>query len=145
MLKAVFDSTVIVSAFLTPSGLAGELIKLAKAGEYNLILSSQIIDEARATLRTHKKLQKKYRYSDEEMAYFFSRLQNFATFVSELPEIRITDDSDDDFIIATAVKAAADYLVAWDNDLLTLGNYVDIQIITPKAFLLILRNQPQRQ
>jgi len=79
------------------------------------------------------------------MAYFFSRLQNFATFVSELPEIRIVRDSDDDFIIATAVKAAADYLVAWDNDLLTLGNYVDIQIITPKAFLLILRNQPQRQ
>lgn len=145
MLKVVFDSTVIVGAVLTPSGLAGELIKRAKAGEFILTLSQEIIDEARATLRTHKKMREKYRYSDEEVAYFFSSLQRIVSIVGELPAIQVVRDPNDDFIIATTVKAAADYLVAWDNDLLTLGNYANTPIITPKAFLQILQNQDQKE
>lgn len=144
MLKVVFDSTVIVGAVLTPSGLAGELIKRARAGEFLLTLSQEIIDEARATLRTHKKMREKYRYSDEEVAYFFSSLQRLVSIVSELPTVQVVRDPNDDFIIATTVKAAADYLVAWDNDLLTLGSYANTQIITPKAFLQVLQNPDQK-
>ena len=66
MLKAVFDSTIIVSALLTPSGLTGRLIERARAGEFSLVLSQGIIDESRATLHTNKKLQRQYRYSDED-------------------------------------------------------------------------------
>ena len=138
MLKAVFESTVIVSALLTPSGLAGALIKRAKAGDFVLILSQEIIDEARATLRTHQKLRKKYRYSDEEVAYFFSGLRQTVSLVSDLPSIQVVRDPNDDFIIATAIKAGADYLVAWDKDLLTIGTYQNISILTPEAFLQLL-------
>ena len=125
--------------------MAGELIKRAKAGEFNLTLSQDIIDEARATLRTHKKMREKYRYSDEEVAYFFSGLQNAVSIVSELPTVQAVRDPNDDFIIATSVKASADYLVAWDNDLLALGTYSNILIITPKTFLKILKKLKQEE
>lgn len=145
MLKAVFDSTVIVSAVLTPTGLAGELIKRAKAGNFVLALSQEIIDEVRATLRKHKKLRQQYRYSDEEVAYFISGLRNFVTVISDLPTIQVVRDPNDDFIVATAIKANADYLVARDNDLLILGAHDNILIVTPEAFFQILQNQTQEQ
>lgn len=138
MLKAVFDSTIIVSALLTPSGLTGRLIERARAGEFSLLLSQGILDESRATLHTNKGLQRKYRYSDEEVAFFFSRLQSAITLVSDLPTIQVVRDPNDDFILATAVKAGADYLVARDNDLLTLGAYQAIRIITPNEFAVVL-------
>ncbi len=145
MPKAVFDSTVIDSAILTPTGLAGELIKRVKTGDFVLALSQEIIDEARATLRTHNKLRQQYRYSDEEVAYFFSGLRNFVTIVSDLPIIQVVCDPNDDFIVATAIKANADYLVTHDKDMLTLGSYETILIITPKAFFQILQNQSQEE
>ncbi|MEP7343100.1 MAG: putative toxin-antitoxin system toxin component, PIN family [Acidobacteriota bacterium] len=138
MVKAVFDLTIIVSAILKPAGITGELINRARAGDFVLLLSQEIIDESRATLRTHKKLRKQYRYTDEEVAYFFSRLRNIVTIVSDLPFVRIVRDPNDDFIIATAVKAEADYLVARDKDLLVLGAHRNTQIVSPEMFLRIL-------
>lgn len=92
---------------------------------------------------TREHLRRRYRYSDEEVAYFISGLRNFATIVNELPTIQIVRDPNDDFIIATAVKANAEYLVARDKDLLTLGRHENISIITPKDFLQILKNNTQ--
>ena len=90
-------------------------------------------------------MREKYRYSDEEVAYFFSGLQNAVSIVSELPTVQAVRDPNDDFIIATSVKASADYLVAWDNDLLALGTYSNILIITPKTFLKILKKLKQEE
>jgi putative PIN family toxin of toxin-antitoxin system len=64
MVRAVFDTTIIVSALLTPSGLARALIERAKAEEFTLVLSQEIVDEYFKTLRTHKRLRKDYGYSD---------------------------------------------------------------------------------
>ncbi|MGE0883179.1 MAG: putative toxin-antitoxin system toxin component, PIN family [Blastocatellales bacterium] len=101
------------------------------------------ITEVQKRLFTREHLRRRYRYSDEEVAYSISGLRNFATIVNELPTIQIVRDPNDDFIIATAVKANAEYLVARDKDLLTLGRHENISIITPKAFLQILKNNTQ--
>jgi predicted nucleic acid-binding protein len=45
-------------------------------------------------------------------------------------------------IIACAVAAAADYVVSRDEDLLSLGMYEGITMITPEAFMEVLRGQP---
>ena len=44
-------------------------------------------------------------------------------------------------IIATAVAAKADYLVTGDKDLLSLGSYRGIGIVTPEAFMGVLREK----
>ncbi len=44
-------------------------------------------------------------------------------------------------IVACAVAAQADYLVARDRDMLSLGEYESISIVTPEEFLQALRQQ----
>ncbi len=48
-------------------------------------------------------------------------------------------DADDDAILATAVAARADLLVTGDKDLLVLGSYNGIPIVTPDQCLVRLR------
>ncbi len=44
-------------------------------------------------------------------------------------------------IVATALKAKADYLVTRDKDLLSLSGYHGIQIVTPEEFMGVLREE----
>lgn len=141
--KVVFDSSVLVAALLTPKGLSRSLIERARLKEFELCLSPEIITETQQRLFTRRHLRERYGYSDEEVAYFISRLRNFVTIVTDLPAVQVVRDPNDDFIIATAIKAKAEYLVARDKDLLTLGTHENILIITPEAFLQILKNQAQ--
>jgi len=50
MIKAVFDTTVLVAALLTPKGLSRGLIERARAKEFELCLSPEIIAETRSRL-----------------------------------------------------------------------------------------------
>jgi predicted nucleic acid-binding protein len=45
MTRAVFDSSVLISAFLRPGGLSDELLALATRGEFQLVLAPEIILE----------------------------------------------------------------------------------------------------
>jgi predicted nucleic acid-binding protein len=40
----------------------------------------------------------------------------------------------DDHILACAISAKTDYLVTGDNDLLVLGQFGGVKIVTPKTF-----------
>mgnify|MGYP001010084740 CR=1 FL=1 len=141
MIKAVFDTTVLVAALLTPKGLSRALIDCAKANEFELCLSAEIITETHSRLLKHQHLRKQYRYSDEEVAYFISGLRYRVTLVSDLPPVQVVRDPNDDFVLATALKASANYLVAYDKGLLVLGTYSNIQIVKPEPFAQLLREQ----
>lgn len=141
MIKAVFDSSVLVAALLTPKGLSRSLIELTRSRTFELCLSPEIIAEVQKRLFTRKHLRERYGYSDEEVVYFISSLRNFVTVITDLPTVQIVRDPNDDFIVATAIKAKVEYLVARDKDLLTLGAYENISIITPEVFFQILKNQ----
>jgi predicted nucleic acid-binding protein len=62
-----------------------------------------------------------------------------AVVVTDLPDIRVVRDPNDDMILACAIAAGADYLIARDNDLLSLGEYKGIKMLTPEAFLEVMR------
>jgi predicted nucleic acid-binding protein len=57
---------------------------------------------------------------------------------------RATRDPDDNRILEAAAAAAgrADVIVSGDDDLLSLGNYEGILIVSPVAFLLMLQEAP---
>ena len=59
--------------------------------------------------------------------------------MAQLPETRVVErDPKDDMIIACAVAVSANYIINRDRDLLDLGNYQQIQIVTPEHFMRIL-------
>ena len=139
-LTAVIDSTVLVSAFLTEGGVSAELLHFAREGVFLVFLSEEILSETEHTLG-YERIRERYTYTDDDVADFLNRLRLAATLVDELPHVTVVRDPNDDMVIATAERAQAVYIVTRDRDLLTLQQYEDITMITPEAFIAIVRKR----
>ena len=60
--------------------------------------------------------------------------------MTDLPQLAVViRDPNDDMVIATAQRAQAAYIVTRDKDLLSLQYYEGITMITPEAFIAIVR------
>ena len=141
MARAVLDTSVLVSALLTPEGVPGQLLDRAEEGIFVLCISSAILDETRRVLLREPKLQARYSYSAANVETFCEGLIALADLVVELPELPgvVPLDPKDDMIVATAVAASAAYLVTGDRrHLLVLGQYEGIRIMSPRALLELL-------
>ncbi len=135
----MFDTTVLISAFLSRSGVAGELLDLTGRA-FDLYLAPDIIAEARGVLLTRSRLRKGSGYSDEEVEEYCRASEELAQVVRDPPPLTgVVRDVEDDVIVAAAEAAQADYLVARDRDLLDLGSYEGIAVVTPEAFRGLLR------
>jgi putative PIN family toxin of toxin-antitoxin system len=140
MLRAVLDSTVLVSAFLTPGGAADTLIDYAKAGRFICALAEDIYEETARVLLITTRLRRRYAYTDGDVRDYIQSLRLAAELVSDLPPlVGIVRDPNDDMIVACAVAAAADYVVTRDDDLLSLETYEGITMVTPEGFLALVR------
>lgn len=141
-LRVVLDSVVAVSAFLT-EGLTADLVSQCQEN-VNLYTAEEILQETRRVLLEKPHIRNRYKYSSEQVEVFINHLRNISTVVAQLPEIRVIErDPKDDMIIACAVAVSANYIVSRDRDLLDLGNYQQIQIITPEEFIHILRRETE--
>jgi uncharacterized protein len=126
MAKAVLDSSVLISAFLTPQGAPGRILDAAERGVFVVCLSPEILTETHHVLVREPKLRARYGYGEEQVEAFCDGLVAVAELVSGLPELAgaVPLDPKDDVIVATAVAAGADYLVTGDRrQLLALGQY----------------------
>jgi len=91
------------------------------------------------------------RLSATEKAAILRLLRVHAGLVTPDPSVRgVCRDPDDDPVIGTAVAATADYLVTGDGDLLALGEYQGVRIVSARQFLAVLdaaegetRGEPQ--
>jgi putative PIN family toxin of toxin-antitoxin system len=98
-----------------------------------------ILIETQHTL-AYSRIRERYDYTDEDVADFLNRIRVAANLVTELPQVTVvTRDPNDDMVIATAVCAQAAYIVTRDKDLLSLQQYEDITVISPEAFMAIIR------
>jgi putative PIN family toxin of toxin-antitoxin system len=139
--RAVIDSTVLVSAFLTEGGISAELLRYAREGIFVVALSEELLTETEHTL-SYSRIRASYTYSDEDVTDFFNRLRLAAELITDLPKLTgIVRDPNDDMIIATAQRVEAAYIVTRDKDLLSLEMYENITILTPEAFMAILRER----
>lgn len=139
--RVVFDSVVLVSAFLTRDGLAAELLKRC-SDQMQLYATEVILDEIRRVLVERNYIRKRYTYKDEQVEQCLQRVRALATVVSPLPDIKVIErDPKDDAILACAVAARAEYLVSRDPHLLDLKSYQHISILSPEAFIRVLRGQ----
>jgi uncharacterized protein len=139
MPSAVLDSTILVSAFLTPGGAADAVLQHGMADRFLCCLSEEIIAETAQRLLSPR-LQERYAYAAADAHAFAAILRAAFLIVSDLPPLSgIVRDPNDDMILACAAAASASYVVTRDLDLLTLGTYGETAIITPEAFLGLLR------
>ena len=143
MLSAVLDSTVLISAFLAQRGVSNELLRHARAGAFLLYLSEEILHEAQGVLLDEERRHhQRYHYPNEEAIHFIEGLRAFAHLVTDLPQVTVViRDPNDDMVVATAQRAQAAYIVTRDKDLLSLQCYEGITMITPEAFIAIVRER----
>ena len=145
MRRAVFDSTVLVSAFLRPGGLSDQLLLLAAQGDFDLVLAPEIIGETWRKLLTSDRIRRRYAYSDERVHRFCRGLLRICDLVRGLPPIvAVARDPNDDMVIACAVKGQAESIITRDKDLLSISPYRGVTIITPEAFRQQLRDAGYR-
>ncbi len=140
VLTAVIDSTVLMSAFLTEGGVSAELLRYAREGVFLVFLSEDILTETEHTL-AYPRIRERYTYTDDDVSDFLNRLRIAANLVDELPHLMVVRDPNDDMVVATAVRAQAAYIVTRDRDLLSLQHHEGITMITPEAFIAIVRER----
>jgi uncharacterized protein len=127
--KAVFDTNVLIAAFLTEGICSGLLIRARKQA-FNLVLCDDIIREFEGILI------KKFKLTSTDIPEISAIVSEAASEILHNldPIPNICRDPNDDMIIACAIDAAADYIVTGDEDLLILKRYKDIVIINPRNF-----------
>ncbi len=137
MVRVVFDTNVFVSAFIQPKSPPGRLLAgLIEGDKFELVLSTAILDEVGRALR-YPKVRKRIRLDDDDLDLRVAMLGILSTMVSVSSRTvtGVSRDPDDDAILAAAVEGCADYIVTGDQDLLAIGDYQGIRIVTPSAFL----------
>jgi putative PIN family toxin of toxin-antitoxin system len=139
MRRVVADTTVLISAFLTPRGVSSEFLRRAREGAFHIVLAPEILDETHDRLLRRRRLRRGYGYTDHRVYRFHRLLQTTTILVTDLPPVSgIVRDPNDDMVIACALKARADYIVTRDKDLLSLGAYESVRIVTPRQLLDLL-------
>ncbi len=138
MLSAVIDPNVLISAVISGGTPPAAVIESWSRGEFELIVSPALLGELEEVL-----LRPRFRnyLSEAEAHAYVRRLRALATFFPDPPpQPGLTRDPKDDYLLALARAAGADYLLSGDSDLLDLS----IQrppVITASAFASVLRVQ----
>jgi len=133
-MKAVFDTNVLVAAFVT-EGVCAKLLGRARRKQLNLVLSPFIVKEFENVLL------KKFSASKEQIRMATRLISEAAQIVAHSSKVSgVCRDPDDDQILSCALSAEADYLVTGDSDLLQLKEFHGIKILTPAAFELLFED-----
>ena len=130
----MLDTNVVVSAVLW-GGKPGELVALAGEGDVLLHCNRLLLDELHATLR-RPKLVRLVAAKEQIVEAIVADYRRLVTLTRRpLPSGNWSRDPDDDFVVACALAARADFLVTGDDDLLTLGEVGNVRIVTPSDLL----------
>lgn len=139
MLRAVLDCNVYVSAIIRPEGPPGQIIeRFLRASAFDLVMSPAIRDEVLGAL-AYPKVRKSLR-RDVDPGLWFEDIVLLARMVTADHLVAgVSEDPDDDIYVAAALEGRCTYIVSGDSDLLTLDEHQSVRIVTPRAFLTLLR------
>jgi len=116
--KAVIDTNIWIS-FLIGKLLAG-LNDYILAGPLDVVISDEQLDEITTVLR-RPKFRK--HFSTDDIEEFLSLIYKTAVIVEVHHTIKDCRDEKDNFILETALRGKADYIVTGDKDLLVLNPF----------------------
>lgn len=139
MIVALLDTNVLASglAGFARDSTPGEILRRWDRYAFTIVLSEHLRSELSRTLADPWFVP---RVANDECQVILTKLLLLPN-VDPLPAFRpgVAAHAEDDLVLATAVAANADVLVTGDRALLRLGTYENTAILSPAAFLSILR------
>ncbi len=129
-LRAVLDTNVYLSIFVLPESRMSDPWRLALEGRYTVVISPFIVREFM------EKMREKFGVPAEARELIKRKVLRRADIVQPktVPKV-ISDDPDDDHILACAVAGEAAIIVSGNKHLLRLKEYEGIPIVRPMDFL----------
>ena len=137
-IRAVLDTHVLVSGLISDQSPPRQLVDAWLDGRFVLVTSLYQVEELSHVL-AYPRITRRLRMADEEVDLILAALLARGEVVAgEVQLPGVTRDPKDDQIVACAVEGGAGYLVSGDRDLLDLGEYEQIRMVTPGEFVSVL-------
>lgn len=127
-MKIVVDTNVLISGVFF-GGFPGKILKAIVEKNITACATIEIIEEYREII-DEMIVRKQGRFNSS----LLSPLIHAMTIVDSISNVHICRDPDDDKFISCALDADAYYIVSGDKDLLCLGQFDKINIVTAKEF-----------
>ncbi len=139
-IRAVLDTNVLVSGLVAEGGAPRRIVDAWLEGRFTLVVSPYLLEELLHVL-TYPRIASRIRLEEEDLEVLLEALVSRAEVTEgalSLPGV--TRDPKDDPVVACAWEGEADYIVSGDQDLLVLGRYRNIRVVSPHEFVEILDN-----
>lgn len=128
-MKVVFDTNVLVSAFVFPGGRADDAMRRVLGGEDELVSSRALLDELLEVLA------RKFSRDREELARVALFVSEAATMVRPSRRLRVLRDDADNRVLECAVAGRVAAIVTGDKALLRLTRYGTARIVSLAEYL----------
>ncbi len=138
-MRLVLDTNILVSALITRGSPPDGLYQGWQRGEFVLLTSLPQLAELERVVYSPK-LQRFIKADSADDMLFLVR--QGSEIITDLPTVFYSADTDDNVIIATALKGRADYLVTGDKkDILHLQEADGVRFVTARQMLDIIAEQ----
>ena len=133
--KVVFDTNVIVSAFLKPESNPSLIISLFSEGYLTVCLSKEMLVEYREVL----KREKFKKLDHESIDKFLLMIEKQALMVRPRVSVSaVAFDPADNKFLECALESKADYLITGNTRHFRFKKFRNTQVINPKGFIDLL-------
>lgn len=132
LVKVVLDTNILISA-IAFGGKPKEVLDLVLEEKITAIISPILLAEFKEIYR------KKFPLLKEDFELTIENIEETFETVQPTKTLDILRDNDDNRVLEAAVERKCNYIITGDNELLGLGIYEEIKIVTADQFLNILR------
>lgn len=130
---AVYDTNIIISAALSPSGIPSSLLVLAFDGTVRLYVSPVILNEYTEVLH-----RPKFDLSAQVITGLMRKITGAADVVHPTHTLSVSPDESDNRFLECAQEAGVAYLVTGNKRHFPFPEFEGIQIVSPAEFARIL-------
>lgn len=141
MIRAVVDTNTLISGIISPLGAPAEIMRRWQQGDFLLLTSPVLLEELRRVLK-YPRIASRLGWSSETRRRFLESFETLTLVTAgtlSLPGV--TRDPKDDAVVACAIEGQAAFVVSGDRDLLVLATYRGVRMVTPREFLVLLKEQ----
>lgn len=135
-LTVVIDTNVWISGIFFRRGVPASILRAWRDCRFEIVATSETLAEL------ERKLREKATKFGADLDLVEKWIQYVKTFARIVPAAATADgvcrDPDDDKFLDAALSGGAEYIVSGDHDLQVLGEYQNVQVLSPREFAELL-------